>query len=394
MQVNEIKELEKELLSLTYADLSLNIRNGHLRKDFSWLVLNVNAFAHWEGITWGSVGHDIYRQELNSFDNGIDVQFFRVVKIGDKHRYNDRDFISIYANQLRYDLMLRYDINIDDLRKIKTLHGHISKVHGEAVRLKEMYENCREYIIENKEQRIENGFDFLNTKPSLDDWYNFESSCLKKDVPTEGSGIRTSFGNDSVFKFSLGNGKVSYFNKNFFDDLMELFFCRKRVLELIIESLGKEIVPHELPASDKVEDIISGKDTFEQRLEGIKNANNTFLPNMPMSAVIEHFSVFYKKKNTKTDLPYLTEDQFINFLERAFLGNTNIAKQAITFTNGEKGFVISRFFDFYNVAVTNHRENGTNKDKYKSFIIDNFSNWNNITEIESSFRANISKNEW
>jgi hypothetical protein len=156
----------------------------------------------------------------------------------------------------------------------------------------------------------------------------------------------------------------------------------------------KNNLPTNHQAEEKNKQDRNDDKTFAERLEAIKNSPNVFFPSMPMSAVIDHFSVFYTKRNTKTNLPYLTKIQFVDFLERAFLGNGEIEKQSLQFSNGEKGFVISRFFDFYNLAVTNHREKGTNKEKYQNLIIDSFSNWLNIAEIKSSFRANTSNNTW
>ena len=230
-------------------------------------------------------------------------------------------------------------------------------------------------------------YDLLGSKDNFCSWY------ISKHIGTIATRCSFSFEEEKIpFEITIDYSFFDKINhtpqpllrhvKEFFDELDNEFNFETKNSQLLN------------PATDRVEEIVSGKDAFEQRLELIKNANNTFLPNMPMSAVIEHFSVFYKKKNTKTNLPYLTQEQFINFIEKAFLGKDNIEKQSLTFSIGEKCFVISRFYNFYNLAVTSYRENGTNKAKYKSLIIDSFINWNKITEIESCFRANSSRNEW
>jgi hypothetical protein len=237
MQDNKIEELRNELLSLTYTDLPLNTRNGNVRRNFSWLTKNINAFAHWESIKYKDFGYDVYREEQKDFDNGINIQYFRVITIEDKHRYNDQSFINTYANRLRSDLMFRYDINTNDTNRIKSLYKLINNAYGEAVRLKTLYDNSREYIIEHKEERIKNGSSFLHLRPSLNDWYGFEKNCLHKEVPTTAGGMRTSFGNDRIFNFNLPDNKVSHFNNDFFEDLTELFYCRSKVLELIINEL-------------------------------------------------------------------------------------------------------------------------------------------------------------
>jgi hypothetical protein len=268
MQDSSINDFEKELLSLTCTDLKLNIRNGHIKKDFNWVISQTKAFAHWTDIQpiFGK-GYDIYKKQRDDFNNGLSVEYFKVVTIGERHRYNDSSFLNTYGNQLRDNLMITYDINLNDLNRINLLYKRIEKVYNEAVRLKECFDNSRNYFLENKDNNIVYLMAFESVPPSsptLADWNNFEKVFLKKEVHTRGEAIYTVWGNDMVSELRTANNEVSYFTKDFFDDLTELFFYRKEVLELIIKEL-----------ESAVSNSKDGKKHFEQ-VESIDAKFNTY----------------------------------------------------------------------------------------------------------------------
>lgn len=241
MQDSMIKDFEKELLSLTYTDLKLNIRNGHIKRDFNWVIRQTKAFAHWTGIepVFGK-GYDIYKKQRDDFNNGGNVEYFRVVTIGESHRYNDSSFLNTYGNQLRDHLMITYDINLNDLNRMNGFYKQVERGYNEAVRLKECFDNSRNYFLENKDNNIVYLMTFESvplSSPTLADWNNFEKVFLKKEVPTRGAGIYAAWGNDMVSELRTANNEVSYFTKDFFDDLTELFWYRKEVLSMIIKEL-------------------------------------------------------------------------------------------------------------------------------------------------------------
>ncbi len=156
MKDSLINDFEKELLSLTYTDLKLNIKNGHIARDFDWVISQTKAFAHWADIepVFGK-GYNIYKQQRDDFRNGLNIGYFKVITIGERHRYNDSSFLNTYANQLRDYLMITYDINANDLNRMKLFYKKIEKVHNEAVRLKECFNNSRDYILANKDKSID-----------------------------------------------------------------------------------------------------------------------------------------------------------------------------------------------------------------------------------------------
>ena len=241
MQDSMIKDFEKELLSLTCTDLKLNIRNGHIKRDFNWVIRQTKTFAHWTDIepVFGK-GYNIYKKQRDDFNNGLSVEYFKVVTIGEGHRYNDSSFLNTYGNQLRDNLMITYDINLNDLNRVNLLYRQIEKVYNEAVRLKECFDNSRNYFLENKDNNIVYLMAFESvplSSPTLADWNNFEKVFLKKEVSTCGAGIYTVWGKNMVGELRTANNEVSYFTKDFFDDLTELFWYRKEVLGMIIKEL-------------------------------------------------------------------------------------------------------------------------------------------------------------
>jgi hypothetical protein len=123
----------------------------------------------------------------------------------------------------------------------------------------------------------------------------------------------------------------------------------------------------------------------------IELAENNFIKGMPMEKVINHFEIMTKNKS-KNGSPYLTTEQLILFLQRAFLNDTKIPKQRFNLANGEKGFVIKRFYDFFVYAVTQYNELN-NKKKYIELLSDNFDNWE-YKSIVSLFKPNKTKKKW
>ena len=234
-----IKDFEKELLSLTCKDLKLNIRNLYTKRDFDWLIRQTRAFAHWTGIKPVSgKGYNIYKKQRDDFNNGLSVEYFKVVTIGESHRYNSEFPLNTHGNQLRDHLMITYDINLNDLNRMRLFHKLIEKVYNETVKLKGCFDNSWNHILENKDKSIDYLMKMktvLPSSPTLEEWNDFERDFLKKDVSTRGGG--TTMGNDVVCELRTANNEVSYFTKDFFDDLTKLFEYRKDVLALIIREL-------------------------------------------------------------------------------------------------------------------------------------------------------------
>lgn len=130
---------------------------------------------------------------------------------------------------------------------------------------------------------------------------------------------------------------------------------------------------------------------IESRLSEIKNTENKFWKGLPMEQVVKHFEVLTIKKS-KNGNTFLTQEQLITFLEKGFLNNVNHPKQKINCASGEKGFVIKRFYEFFDL-VTSRYSYPQKKEGFISLFTDCFENWEPET-IFSFFKPNKTKKKW
>lgn len=133
------------------------------------------------------------------------------------------------------------------------------------------------------------------------------------------------------------------------------------------------------------------EETTQEELIHISQVENKFLKGIPMQVVIEHFKVFTTTENKKGEF-YLTEAQFISFLKKCFLNDKNEPKQKINFTNGEKGFVIKRFFEFYEIACSQYSVHNR-----KDPFIDRFTEcfeFGTRSSFKSNFQNNKTNKQW
>lgn len=140
-----------------------------------------------------------------------------------------------------------------------------------------------------------------------------------------------------------------------------------------------------------INEVSSDKDTIQKSLDEIANLENKFWKGIPMNIVIQHFEVMTEKKN-KNDQFFLTKTQFISFLKKGFLNDTEQPKQKINCSHGEKGFVIKRFYDFFDLAVSQYwhiQKTG----RFIKLFNDCFDNWDPNT-IKPFFKRNRTKDKW
>ncbi|HMG67776.1 MAG TPA: hypothetical protein VK588_08825 [Chitinophagaceae bacterium] len=128
-----------------------------------------------------------------------------------------------------------------------------------------------------------------------------------------------------------------------------------------------------------------------QTFDEIIKQENKFWKGIPMGIVVNHFKVL-SERNSRNGKPFLTVEQLVKFFEKGFLGKAKIKKQKINISNGEKGFVIKRFYEFFELAVSNYSELNK-KAKYISLISTCFDNWEHKS-IVSFFKPNKAKENW
>jgi hypothetical protein len=129
----------------------------------------------------------------------------------------------------------------------------------------------------------------------------------------------------------------------------------------------------------------------ETILTEIKLSENKFWKGIPMDKVVNHFEVMTSRKNKKGST-FLTTEQFISFLKKGFLNDLTQQKQIINCSGGEKGFVIKRFYEFYDLTVSQYKY-PSKTDKFIKLFTDCFSNWDENT-IKSFFKRDKTKENW
>ena len=131
---------------------------------------------------------------------------------------------------------------------------------------------------------------------------------------------------------------------------------------------------------------------IQKMLEEFKKVENKFWKGIPMDKVVIHFIVFVKRKN-KNKQAFLTNEQFVSFIQKAFFNDEQQPKHKINFGRGEKGFVIKRFYEFFELAVTQYGE-ANKKDKYIDLAYNNFSNLGTRQTVVSLFKSDKTKEKW
>ena len=111
-----------------------------------------------------------------------------------------------------------------------------------------------------------------------------------------------------------------------------------------------------------------------------------------MAFVVNHFKALMEK-NSKNGKPFLTEQHLIIFIERAFLKKSIKTKPVVNLTINEKGFFISRFYEFFDLCVSQYGEVNKKKD-YISLVTDNFGNQWNRESVSYFFKPNKTKEKW
>jgi hypothetical protein len=142
----------------------------------------------------------------------------------------------------------------------------------------------------------------------------------------------------------------------------------------------------------EVKPITETQFDFERELNDLKNAENKFDKSLPMSQVIEHFKVF-TTIDSNNGSKFLTEKQFISFIKKGFLNDNSQPKQSFNYKNGEKGFIIKRFYEFFfDVAVSKH--NVHNRKKPFIQLVENCFEGMEYKKVESNFRSNKTLRTW
>lgn len=99
---------------------------------------------------------------------------------------------------------------------------------------------------------------------------------------------------------------------------------------------------------------------------------------------------FYQLVKNKEGTPYLTQDQFDEFIQRAFEEKPFVNEIALNGTRNRKEKIIGLFHLFYEANVVHRQGIGkydpnANVDRYIRLLTDHFGNWA-FDEVRDNFR--------
>jgi len=117
--------------------------------------------------------------------------------------------------------------------------------------------------------------------------------------------------------------------------------------------------------------------------DGNVTIDNKFCENMPISIPQEHFNVF-ALNNSKNGKPFLTTEQYHNFINRAFKGNSGISKQKFNNTKKEHSVVVHVFYDFYLKTTDEYFNSSQNRDIFMRLLTNNFIGWD-FNSVKNNF---------
>lgn len=180
-------------------------------------------------------------------------------------------------------------------------------------------------------------------------------------------------------------------------------YPKKEIIEILGPSKQKvnveESRTHIYPKKEVLEILESRKQKVnversqdvEKMILEIETRENLFVKGFPMKKVIEHFDVMTRRKNRNGNV-FLTREQLVSFLRRGFLDDRTQPKQKINCANGEKGLVLKRFYEFFDLAVSQYGH-PQKKEKFIKLFVDCFDNWSE-TSIKAFFKPNKTKHTW
>lgn len=112
---------------------------------------------------------------------------------------------------------------------------------------------------------------------------------------------------------------------------------------------------------------------------------NVFCKSMSLSIPKEHFIKLVEEKS-KNGKPFLTQDQFNIFIERAFLGKEDVEKQKINMeARGEKLKVQYLFRQFYDNYSFEYLKTTQTQDVFIKLLTDNFIGWD-FDNVKANFK--------
>jgi|26BtaG_2_1085354.scaffolds.fasta_scaffold00606_10 hypothetical protein len=162
-------------------------------------------------------------------------------------------------------------------------------------------------------------------------------------------------------------------------------YSRKDIQPLSISSLWQAMRDH-LFLRPYLENLLKENVTVSPGNLLIKHELNMFCRSMPLSIPKEHFRVF-TLNNSSNGKPFLTEEQFSCFIDRAFCYNMEIPKQKFNQSpKGEKLKIQYVFRQFYENYCFEYFDSGNTQDLFIKLLTENFIGWD-FHNVKNNFKT-------
>lgn len=220
---------------------------------------------------------------------------------------------------------------------------------------------------------------------------HFKRAIAKEEAYSEYSAMFREFNNENKFKLGIITYPISR------DELLVHMRNIKNVDLLstehkqILKDWGryKKSFTIEQPNSDNAREHTS---ELTMELDELANLENKYWQGIPIKVFVSHFRVM-TQKNSINRKPFLTTEALISFINRGFLNDRSQPKQKINYGRKEKGFVIKRFYELFDLAVNNYGHSNDTK-VFVELITDCFENNWTPRSIIFLFKANKIKRMW
>ncbi|QMU28126.1 hypothetical protein [Adhaeribacter radiodurans] len=163
-----------------------------------------------------------------------------------------------------------------------------------------------------------------------------------------------------------------------------------KVVNVTLPSIKKRLILK--PNAQLSLSIEQPETNYDEILLEIRGAENQFWKGLPMEGVIKHFEIMTKKKSKNGEV-FLTNEQLLSFLKKGFLNDANQPMQKINCTTTEKGFIIKRFYELFDLAVSQYAYPMNKKNRFINLFTDCFDNWDAKT-IPTFFKPGRTKEKW
>lgn len=225
MQGNKLEKLKKELVSIDFKDFDSNIINNNFLEYLSNQTIDFADFFHQKDETLIELVHK-KKSTIEKLKN--EHSCIRCLIVNNNNRYEDGDFLQDYANDLRHDLKLRYELNSNDINELNIILDKINSIYEDAQTL-----NNNFWLDFNSKQK---GNISLDYRFNIEEWNAFLKHFGLKKTKKGVGGVRT-YRATTIVNFKTDDGLISYATRDFLSDIKDLFYYRKSVLERIIKEV-------------------------------------------------------------------------------------------------------------------------------------------------------------